>query len=86
MLVIFAAIHTTSLTATNALMDLAARQEYVVPLRQEIEENIAIHGWTREAMAGMHKLDSFMKESARLGGFSACTLLRGRRSSLEQTC
>ena len=84
MLTNFASIHTTSLvctfllmyycvlirlqTATNALFDLAIRPEYVEPLRAEIEEVVAAHGWTKEAMGHLVKLDSFMKESSRLGG------------------
>lgn len=59
-------------TATNALFDLAIRPEYVEPLRAEIEEVVAAHGWTKEAMGHLVKLDSFMKESSRLAGISVC--------------
>ncbi|KAF6750322.1 cytochrome P450 [Ephemerocybe angulata] len=72
----FAAIHTTSLTSTNILFDLAARQEYIAPLRAEIEEAIASHGWSKDAMNRMRKLDSFMKESSRLSGFSGISMRR----------
>lgn len=61
-----------SQTTTNALFDLAIRPEYVEPLRAEIEEVIAAHGWTKEAMGHLLKLDSFMKESSRLAGISVC--------------
>lgn len=65
-------IVTISQTATNALFDLAIRPEYLEPLRAEIEEVVAAHGWTKEAMGRMLKLDSFMKESSRLAGISVC--------------
>ncbi|KAJ2919582.1 hypothetical protein MD484_g822, partial [Candolleomyces efflorescens] len=70
MLINFAAIHTTSLTLTNALLDVAARPEYIKPLREEMEEIIGNYGWTKEGMGRMWKLDSFLKESSRLGGIS----------------
>ncbi|TEB19828.1 cytochrome P450 [Coprinellus micaceus] len=76
MLTNFASIHTTSLTATNALFDLAIRPEYVEPLRAEIEEVIGAHGWTKEAMGHLVKLDSFMKESSRLAGISVFAMRR----------
>ena len=48
--------------------DLAARQEYIAPLRTEIEQAIGEQGWTKEAMGQMRKLDSFLRESSRLSG------------------
>jgi hypothetical protein len=42
----------------------------------EMEEVIGNHGWTKEAMGRLWKLDSFMKESSRLAGVSngkSCT-------------
>jgi hypothetical protein len=50
------------------LFDLASHREYIQPLREEVEKTIADLGWTKEAMARMVKLDSFLKESSRLGG------------------
>ncbi|TEB19829.1 cytochrome P450 [Coprinellus micaceus] len=76
MLINFASIHTTSLTSTNTLFDLAARPEYIAPLRAEIEEVVAAHGWTKDAMARLVKLDSFMKESSRLGGVATMAMRR----------
>ncbi|KAJ2936146.1 hypothetical protein H1R20_g944, partial [Candolleomyces eurysporus] len=76
MLINFAAIHTTSLTLTNALLDVAARPEYIKPLREEMEEIIGNHGWTKEAMGRMRKLDSFIKESSRLAGISEIVVAR----------
>jgi len=76
MLINFAAIHTTSITLTNAVFDLAARPEYIKPLREEIEETIRAYGWTKDAMGRMQKLDSFLKESSRLAGVGSLSLTR----------
>ena len=60
-------------TTTNALFDLAAHQKYVEPLREEVEAAVSALGWTKEAMARMVKLDSFLKESSRLQGVGVGT-------------
>ncbi|TFK29185.1 cytochrome P450 [Coprinopsis marcescibilis] len=72
----FAAIHTTSITMTNVLFDLAARQEYMAPLREEVEQVIGEYGWSKESMGKLRKMDSFMKESSRLGGLSGLVVNR----------
>lgn len=63
-----AAVHTTTMGITNVLFELAARQEYIKPIREEISDVVRTHGWTKEAMLRLHKLDSFIKESFRLSG------------------
>lgn len=65
---IFAAIHTTSLTATNIFYTLASTPEYIGPLREEIRNVIAEHGGdiTTKALQQMEKLDSYMKEVNRV--------------------
>lgn len=68
----FAAIHTSSFSITSAILDLAAsKQEYIDELRDEIERVLADHGgqWNKRALAQMEKLDSVMRESARLNSF-----------------
>ena len=52
----------------DALLDLAARPEYLQPLREEVEQVTDEFGWTKEAFNAMPKLDSFLKESSRLNG------------------
>jgi hypothetical protein len=59
-------------TLADTLFDLAPRPEYIEPLRAEVEEIINEFGWTKEAMGRMRKLDSFIRESSRFGGISAC--------------
>ena len=74
-----AAIHTTTMTVTNALFDLAARPEYVAPLRAEIAAvratEAATH-MTKTSMPKCVKLDSFLKESHRLSPISLLNMRR----------
>ncbi|KAB8268032.1 cytochrome P450, partial [Aspergillus minisclerotigenes] len=66
-LVIFAGIHNTTVTATNVLYNLAVSPEYMQPLREEICKAISDHDGTltSRALQQMEKLDSFMKETIR---------------------
>ncbi|TFK26822.1 cytochrome P450 [Coprinopsis marcescibilis] len=72
----FAAIHTTTMTVTNAVFDLILHPEYIEPLRQEIGELVDTYGWTKEAASKMCKLDSFLKESSRVGGIASISMAR----------
>lgn len=61
-----ATILSSSVACTHALFDLAYYTEYMEPLREEIDSIIAAdNGLTREGLARMEKLDSFLKESQR---------------------
>ncbi|OSX67132.1 hypothetical protein POSPLADRAFT_1051287 [Postia placenta MAD-698-R-SB12] len=72
----FAAIHTSSNSITHSLFNLAAHTEYMQPLREEVEAVIQEHGWTKNAIDKMWKLDSFMRESQRLGGIAGISVMR----------
>ncbi|GJJ09316.1 hypothetical protein Clacol_003538 [Clathrus columnatus] len=61
-----AVIHGISETAFIILMELAARQEYIQPMREEIEEIVLQHGWSKTALSLMGKLESFMMETIRV--------------------
>ncbi|KAH7090346.1 ent-kaurene oxidase [Paraphoma chrysanthemicola] len=65
---IFAAIHTTTMSATNMLYTLAVTPEYIQPLREEIRAAMAEADGiiTSRALQQMEKLDSYMKEVMRL--------------------
>ncbi|KAI0329481.1 cytochrome P450 [Cubamyces sp. BRFM 1775] len=76
LLVNFAAIHTSSNSITHAIYHLAERPEYLVTLREEIEPIIQEEGWTKNAMARMWKLDSFMREAQRVNGINIISLMR----------
>ncbi|KAF2199336.1 cytochrome P450 monooxygenase-like protein [Delitschia confertaspora ATCC 74209] len=64
---IFAAIHTTTMTATNIFYSLASTPECMEPLREEIRAAVADNGgiMTTRALQQMEKLDSYMKETMR---------------------
>ncbi|KAF5382328.1 hypothetical protein D9757_008447 [Collybiopsis confluens] len=71
LLVNMAAIHTTSITFTNSLYQLAANPAVAQPLREEIQACVDEQGWTKAALGQMRKLDSFIKESQRVVGVGA---------------
>jgi cytochrome P450 len=83
-----AAIHTTTITTTAAIYDLAAHPEYIQPLRDEIQriidedgQDVDGDGFVRvkkSSMPKLWKLDSFLKESQR---FTPAQL---RKSCLSQ--
>lgn len=60
---------------TNALLYLAANPQLIQPLREEVEEIVRQEGWSRAALGKMHKVDSFLRESERMQGFSGSTCL-----------
>ncbi|KAK4033274.1 cytochrome P450 [Parachaetomium inaequale] len=63
----------------RAILELAAsKQQYIDELRAEIEGVLAEHGgeWNKRALAKMQKLDSVMRESARLNSFVTIGLSR----------
>ncbi|KAI1345677.1 putative cytochrome P450 [Xylaria sp. FL0043] len=75
----FAAIHTTSFTSTEALLDLvSSKAEYVEEIRQEIAAVLAAHGgqWNKHALGQLEKLDSAIRESARLSSIVSIGLGR----------
>ncbi|KAG6848382.1 hypothetical protein H0H93_000731, partial [Arthromyces matolae] len=72
----FAAIHTTSLAFTQILFDLAQHASVVPDLRREVEDVIKEEGLSKIALHRMVKLDSFIKESQRLGGNRALNVER----------
>lgn len=67
-----AAVHTTSVTYLNAMLDLAFHTEIHEELRTEIESVVKEHGWSGRALSQMWKLDSFLTESQRLSPLASC--------------
>ncbi|KAH8651174.1 cytochrome P450 [Xylariales sp. PMI_506] len=63
----FAAIHTSTLVATNAFYTLAAMPELIPELREDVQQAIAQEGGVLSTIAlqRMKKLDSFMREVLR---------------------
>ncbi|PAV15395.1 cytochrome P450 [Pyrrhoderma noxium] len=72
----FAAIHTSSNTMSDALYHLAARPEFVAPLREEVEKVVAEEGWSKASMQKLRKIDSFLRETLRYRGIDFLTMRR----------
>ncbi|KAL6834300.1 cytochrome P450 [Trichoderma sp. SZMC 28015] len=77
----FVAMHTTTICLTQTLFDLAARPEYVAPLREELEAILAddSHGDGRlhnTNLGKLSKMDSFIRESQRVNPPGLVTMLR----------
>lgn len=86
LIISFTAIHTTSAVGTfhklpaNQLMyeqvftsllyQLCLNSQDAEVLREEVEATVKEEGWTRQAIAKMHKLDSYLRESQRLNTVS----------------
>lgn len=58
---------------TQALYHLAGNPEYMQPLREEVESIVATHGWSKDSLNKMRKIDSFMRESQRFNGLGLRT-------------
>ena len=78
----FAAIHTTSVGATNLMMDLLSSdsvQHHVDDLRKEVASVLSHepdHRWSRKALSKMEKMDSTLRESHRINTFNNLALKR----------
>ncbi|KAI6246585.1 Cytochrome P450 monooxygenase ascG [Erysiphe necator] len=82
----FAAIHTTTNTTSQAILDLAAYRQYIPILMEEIDKVILEDGYEtsedgvlrlrKSSMPKLSKLDSFLKESQRVNPLSLVSHLR----------
>jgi cytochrome P450 len=61
-------------TLTQALYRLLANPKYIEPLRQEVDAVIKEEGWTKAGMDKMYKIDSFIRETLRVDGFTIRSL------------
>lgn len=68
MLISVVAIHTTTMTMAQVIYDLLEHPEYIDILRNEIKsvKSVEDEPWTKAKIAGLKKMDSFMKESQRI--------------------
>ncbi|CCM06206.1 uncharacterized protein FIBRA_08450 [Fibroporia radiculosa] len=71
-----AALHTTAVSLTMALFYLAAFPQYIGPLRDEVENVVREHGWTKAGLDQMNMVDSFLREVMRASGMSTGTMSR----------
>lgn len=71
-----AAVHTTSMAATQTLFDFCVHPEYIEQLREEVLQALEKeNGFTKQTLTHLKKLDSFMRESQRLNPPSLRTSL-----------
>lgn len=74
-----AGIHTTAVTGTHCVHDLAAMGHFQGPVREEIAQELGAASTvkeTKEAWARMRKLNSVLRESARMNGTHLGTVMR----------
>ncbi|KAL5499081.1 hypothetical protein ACEPAH_1599 [Sanghuangporus vaninii] len=72
----FAAVHTSSISFTHALLQVAAHPEDIKPLREEIERIVKEYGWSKASLAKMQKIDSYIKETLRFDGIGMLSMQR----------
>ncbi|GIK07513.1 hypothetical protein Aspvir_003179 [Aspergillus viridinutans] len=77
----FVAMHTTTICITQTLFDLAARPEYLAPLREELAQVLATDGahdgrLHKASMVKLRKMDSFVRESQRMNPPGLVSMLR----------
>ncbi|PWY81892.1 hypothetical protein BO70DRAFT_336994 [Aspergillus heteromorphus CBS 117.55] len=72
-----AGIHSTSATVVSMMYDLIAHSDYIPELLEEIHQVLADSPeWSKQSLAKLRKLDSFMKESQRLHPVGHVTVQR----------
>ncbi|KAL1760611.1 cytochrome P450, partial [Schizophyllum commune] len=62
----FASLHTTSMTFTHAMYNLAAYPGYAELMRLEVENVITKDGWNKASIDRLYLVDSFLRETMRL--------------------
>ncbi|KAI9697356.1 MAG: hypothetical protein M1820_007862 [Bogoriella megaspora] len=79
-----AAVHTTSMAATQAFFDLCSRSEYIEPLREEVLQVLEEDkSFKKTTLTKLRKLDSFIRESQRLNPPSLLGFKRAVKQPLE---
>lgn len=67
---------TPSNTFTHALYHLVTNPEAAQALRDEVDSIVQRDGWNIQSVAKMNKIDSFLRESARINGVSSLGFFR----------
>ncbi|KAK3296554.1 cytochrome P450 [Chaetomium fimeti] len=76
-IITIASIHSSAATALSILYDLMDRPESLAELQEEISKVLKQYGtWTRQSLAALRIMDSFMKESQRVHTLQQLTLQR----------
>ncbi|KAL5522639.1 hypothetical protein ACEPAG_8657 [Sanghuangporus baumii] len=72
----FAAVHTSSISFTHALLHLASHPEDIKPLREEVDRTVKEDGWSKASLAKMQKIDSYIRETLRFDGIGLLSMQR----------
>jgi cytochrome P450 len=76
-IITIASIHSSAATALSILYDLMDRPESLAEVQEEISNVLKQYGtWTRQSLAALRIMDSFMKESQRVHTLQQLTLQR----------
>ncbi|KAK0239747.1 cytochrome P450 [Armillaria nabsnona] len=78
-----ATIHTSSMTLTQALINLALHPEWAVRLREEATSAFSRHGWSRHMLKELSVMDCFLKESMRINGLGSMGFPRKAMETLQ---
>ncbi|KAI1506360.1 cytochrome P450 [Biscogniauxia marginata] len=78
-----AAIHTTTETTCQALLDICQYPDVAQQLREEIVQVISEHGWAKTSLYKLKLMDSFLKEGQRLRPMSNASMNRYVEKDLE---
>ncbi|RYP60188.1 hypothetical protein DL770_010048 [Monosporascus sp. CRB-9-2] len=78
-----AAIHTTTETTCQALLDICEYPEVAEQLRQEIIEVLSEGGWAKTSLYKLKLMDSFLKEGQRLHPMAAASMNRYVEKDIE---
>lgn len=81
-----AAIHTTTETTINGILELCDNPEIVSMLREEMIEVLSKNGWSKVSLYKMKLLDSFLKEVQRKRGLSSSTYGEFEMFAIILTC
>jgi cytochrome P450 len=71
-----AAIHSTSESIAQVLVDICRNPEIMEPLRREVITVVAENGWTHAALQKLRLMDSLLKESQRYTPVAAMSMNR----------
>ncbi|KXN80597.1 Ent-kaurene oxidase, partial [Leucoagaricus sp. SymC.cos] len=71
-----ASLHASTTVLTQAIYDLILHPEYAKEMREDAERIIGEHGWTKNTIHKLSKIDSFIKESHRTNTISHFMMVR----------
>ncbi|KAI5863535.1 cytochrome P450 [Durotheca rogersii] len=83
LLLTMAAIHTTTETTCQALLDICQYPDVARQLREEVIQVVGEHGWAKTSLYKLRLMDSFLKEGQRLHPMVTSTMNRYVTENVE---